>query len=139
MEYCLQCEQIAHYSTNIIQPFAKHNRCFQTSDIDIVSSPQSTKAEIAVLQDTYMQDFFEFSQKVLASVRNGSVKMDHDPELDRAKQVDVANKVKKAITNNTLTRFSDEIFHLSELQTILLQRPTEPKRLHIAKILDVNE
>ena len=65
--------------------------------------------------------------------------MDHDPALDRAKQVDVANKFKKAIINNMLTRFSDEICHLSELQTILLQRPTEPKLLHIGKMLDVNE
>ena len=65
--------------------------------------------------------------------------MDHNPEHDRAKRVDVANKYKKAIINNMLTRFSYEICHLSELQTILLQRPTEPKLLHIAKMLDVNE
>ena len=65
--------------------------------------------------------------------------MDNDPELDRAKEVEVASKFKKAIISNMLTRFSDEICRLSELQTILLQRPTEPKRLHIAKMLDVNE
>ena len=64
--------------------------------------------------------------------------MDHDPELDRAKQVDVANKLKKAIVN-MLTSFSDEIRHLSEIQTIVLRRPTEPKLLHIAKIVDVNQ
>ena len=60
--------------------------------------------------------------------------MDHN----RAKQVDVANKFKKAIINNMLTSFFDEIRHLSELQAIFLQRPTEPKLLNIANILDVN-
>ena len=50
--------------------------------------------------------------------------MDHDPELDRSKQVDVANKFKKAITNKMLASVSDEIRHLSELETICLQRQT---------------
>ena len=128
-----------HVLSTFLQPLAKFSRCFQTRDIDIVSAPQSAKAVIAVLQDTDMQDLFESSQKVLTSVRNGSVRMDQDTQLDRAKQVAVANKFKRAIINNTLTRFSDEICHLSELQTILLQRPTEPQLLHIAKIVDVNE
>ena len=45
----------------------------------------------------------------------------------------------KAIINNMTTRFSNEICSLSELQTILLQRPTEPKLLHTATILNVTE
>ena len=65
--------------------------------------------------------------------------MDHDHELDRAKQVDDANKFKKVIINHMLTRFFDEICHLSELQPILLQRPMETQLLHIAKMLDENE
>ena len=128
-----------HALSTFLHPLAKLSRCFETRDIDIVSAPPSAKAVIAVLQDTDMQYLFESTRKVLASVRNVSVRMCHDPQLGRAKQVDVANKFKKAIINNMPTRFSNEICHMIKLQTILLQHPKEPTPLHIAEILDVNE
>ena len=127
-----------HVLSTFLQPFAKLNRCFETSDIDIVSALQSAKAVISVLRDTDMQDFLESSQKVLASVRNWGVRMDHDPKLDRAKQVDVANKFKKAIIDNILTRFSDEICYLSELLFSYSAQRSQNYFINV-KMLDVNE
>ena len=100
----MRANSTLHALSTFLQHLAKLSQCFQINDIDIVSAPQSAKAVIAVLQDKDMQDLFESSQKVLASVRNGSVRMDNDPKLDRAKQVDVANKFMKAIINNMTTK-----------------------------------
>lgn len=122
--------------SHFLVPLARLSRSLQCSTADIPTAIQLAKCVIEELKQTDVPALMAQAKELTSSLaKDSNVRFDDDINLTEKQQVSLAKNFCKAVTDSLEQRFSDDVSSLSEIYTLLKNRPLDFDFRNVSNIL----